>query len=168
MATQFPMRPQLFAKLTRANVLAVVHDLAQTHIIQPKLNGDRVVLRKIDGRLVAESRFGKPYSFSVHAATDWAGLPDGTVLDGEGWQGHFWPFEAVIDATVEERVAEAKRLCAVHRRPFIFDAPTDAWLLNASDNLPQWEGIVAKERGTAYEWLGKPARESWQWLKAKW
>jgi ATP-dependent DNA ligase len=162
------MRPVMADKLTPANVLAVVHALADDYIIQPKLNGDRVILRKVNGSIEVFNRHQGRYTFNVNAVLDWAALPECTVLDGEGYAGKFYPFEAVMDAPVEARIAEARRLCLLTGNAFIFDAPTDAWLLRCQDNLPQWEGIVAKQRGTRYEWLHKPNHTSWQWLKCKW
>ena len=49
----FPQRPaDPLVQLTPANVLAIVNDLeADDHIIQPKLNGDRVLLQKLDGSM---------------------------------------------------------------------------------------------------------------------
>lgn len=162
------MRPIMDEHLTRDNVLQVVHELAATHVIQPKLNGDRVILQKHNGAIHCYNRHQSRYSFNVNAVTDWASLPDGTIIDGEGYGGKFYPFEAVIDAPVEARVAEAKRLCLLTGNAFIFDHPTDAWLLRGADNLPQWEGIVAKQRGTSYEWLNQANHTSWQWVKCKW
>lgn len=164
-----PMRPVLSEPLTTENVLAVVHDLAANYIIAPKLNGDRVILRKTNGVIEVFNRHQSRYSFNVNAVIDWQDVPDNTTLDGEGYRGKFYPFEAIMDnAPVEDRVAEAKRLCRLTGNAFIFDHPTDAWLIRCSANLPQWEGIVAKQRGTKYEWLTKPHHTSFQWLKLKW
>jgi ATP-dependent DNA ligase len=162
------MRPVMAEALTPQNVLSVVRELSAGYVLQPKLNGDRVILRKVNGAIECFNRHQSRYSFNVNAVLDWAGLPDGTVLDGEGYHGKFYPFEVVNDAPVEERVASAKRICLSLGNAYIFDAPTDAWLLRCADNLPQWEGIVAKQRGTKYEWLTKPHHTSWQWLKCKW
>lgn len=155
--------------LTAENVLAVVRASSRQFVIQPKLNGDRVILRKVNGALECWNRHQSRYSFNVNALLDWADLPEGTTLDGEGYRGHFYPFEAVIDgATVEERVAEAKRLCRVTGNAWIFETPTEAWLQNLRGNLPQWEGIVLKERGSVYRWCSKPNHVSFGWFKCKW
>ncbi len=168
MQVKCPMRPVMDEALTPQNVLAVVHELSRTHEIQPKLNGDRVILRKVNGAIECFNRHQSRYSFNVNAVTDWAGLPDGTVLDGEGYAGKFYPFEAVCEGPVEERIAAAKRFCRQLGNAYIFDTPSDAWLLRCRDNLPQWEGIVAKAKGSEYEWLNKPSHTSWQWFKCKW
>lgn len=163
------MRPWMSRKLTKANAVKLVRGLLADYVVQPKLNGDRVLLVKRNGIVEAWNRHGSRYSFSVNAMADWGGLPDGTILDGEGWQGRFYPFEAVIDdAPVEARVEAARRYCLELGNAFIFDTPTDAFLRNGADNLPQWEGVVAKKRGSIYRWNRKAHFESIDWLKLKW
>jgi len=82
--------------LSPRNVLATVRRLeAAGYLIQPKLNGDRVLLVKRGWIVEAYNRRGSRYGFSVHAISDWRALPEGTLLDGEGWQGRFYPFEAL-------------------------------------------------------------------------
>lgn len=169
------MRPTATGlSLTPDNVVAVVRDIeADGWIVQPKLNGDRVLLVKRDGIVTAWNRRGSRYSFNVNATADWRGLPDGTLLDGEGWQGRFHPFECVeIGAAslaaepVNVRVEAAKELCRTLGNPWLFDRPTDAWLRLCRENLPAWEGIVAK--CGRYATLRKPWWESETWLKMKW
>jgi ATP-dependent DNA ligase len=169
------MRPEFYGKLTRRNVLSVVAELAKTHLIQPKLNGDRVLLHKLDGYLSAFNRTGTRYGFSIQAISAWQSLPDGTLLDGEGWGGRFYPFDVLTLAgqdltrtAIESRTDSAKRLCLSTGNPWLWEEPTAAFLLRGLDNLPQWEGIVAKERGSIYEPITRPQNESWQWLKCKW
>ncbi len=172
--TGLPMRPTATGLLlTRDNVRAVVADLeADGWLVQPKLNGDRVLLVKRAGIVEAWNRHGTRYSFSV-AAADWRGLPDDTLLDGEGWQGRFYPFEAIELAgeylgrqCPAIRASVARELCRRLGNAFLFDRPAVAWLDNCRDNLPAWEGIVAK-RGRYYP-TGKPWQESADWLKLKW
>lgn len=172
-----PPRPTATdAQLTPANAVEIVRDLETLGwLIQPKLNGDRVLLRKVDGIVEAWNRLGNRYSFSVNATADWRGLPDGTLLDGESWQGRFYPFEALrvggqdlTAACVSSRADAAKELCRTLGNCWLFDRPADDWLIRCRENLPTWEGIVAKRIGSQWTPIKKAWHESPDWLKAKW
>ena len=172
----FPMRPAMGLTLTAANVIRLVRKAERIgFMVQPKLNGDRVILRKIDGKVEAWNRRGSRYSFSVNADANWQGLPDDTLLDGEGWQCKFYPFEALriggqdlTGACVTVRAAAAKDLCRKLGNGWLFDRPADAWLRLCRENLPTWEGIVAKKTGTPYTPTKKMFHDSDGWLKLKW
>ena len=170
-----PMRPTMGDRLTPRNVLRIVRELEPDFLIQPKLNGDRVLLHKTASTITAWNRHGSRYSFNVNAAADWHGLPDDTLLDGEGWQGRFWPFEAVEIAgaslsaeCVTVRATAAKDLCRTLGQAYLFYRPADAWLVLCRENLPAWEGIVAKRTGKPYTPITRPSHKSRQWLKVKW
>lgn len=174
--TGYPMRPAPGPTLTSSNVLRLVRQIeAAGWLVQPKVNGDRVLLAKLDGVVTAWNRIGSRYSFTVNAVADWTGLPDDSLLDGEGWQGRFYPFEALriegqdlTGSCVSIRAARARELCQTTGNKFLFDRPADAWLKLCGENLPTWEGIVAKKLGEIYRPVRKAHFTSATTIKAKW
>lgn len=202
----FPMRPRMGVRLTQANALSTIAALHETHVFQPKLNGDRVLLGKQDDVLHVYNRHQKPYTFKLDLKP-WASLPNGTLLDGEGKLGKFYPFETVAYAgesfcpkPVEERITHAAALCAEPGRKYIFDLAysfpastvvpplvpnllgeglsldwaTQTFIhlgVNASPEVraqvPYWEGVVAKKKGSRYNILGL-CQDDPLWVKLKW
>lgn len=171
----FPMRPTPGPLFTARNILRIVRDLAASgFLIQPKLNGDRVLLRKTAGQIEAYNRHGSRYGHNLDV-TGWTELPDDTLLDGEAWQGRFWPFEALEIAgnslageCVSIRATAAKDFCRTLGHAYLFDRPADAWLRLCRENLPAFEGIVAKRIGSPYKPIKKPFHKSAHWVKLKW
>jgi len=66
------------------------------------------------------------------------------------------------------RATAAKELCRTLGNGWLFDRPADAWLVNCRENLPTWEGIVAKRTGAPYRPTVKPWQENGEWAKLKW
>jgi ATP-dependent DNA ligase len=172
----YPMRPMPGQTLTPANAVKLVRQLEDAGFLaQPKLNGDRVLLRKCDGYVEAWNRHGIRYSFTVNAVADWQGLTDDSLLDGEGWQGRFWPFECLqiggqdlTGSCVTVRAAAAKSLCRQLGHKFLFDRPADDWLGLCRENLPHFEGVVCKKLDQPYRPLKKAWHTSDTVFKLKW
>ena len=171
-----PMRPTHGETLTPDNAVAVVRDAeAAGYLAQPKLGGDRVLLRVAAGGVEVFNRFGTPYGFGCHAG-DWAGAPLGTILDAEAYAGHAYAFECLqlggeglAGQCVSVRAAVARDLTAtLGRLPWLWDIPGDDWLRETSAHFPRWEGVVVKRRGQPYQPLTKAHWQSWDWLKLKW
>jgi ATP-dependent DNA ligase len=169
----FPMRPMTGERIEGQRAVDVVNSyIAKGYIVQPKLNGDRVTLAKVNGKLLAQNRHGAWYSYNFDQKP-WLSLPDGTCLDGEVRDKVFTPFEALSHAgksllreTAEYRVALAKSLCTAGR-VWLFDAPSDDWLRASDANYPRWEGVVVKLRASPYSILGIKT-DSPDWKKLKW
>ena len=173
----YPMRPRLGESITQANVrLALRRAKADGYLVQPKLNGDRVLVAVLeDHRVLAVTRHNSPYSFKVMNLELFAGLPAMTVLDGEVYRRQFYPFEAVavageslVDSGPEERAPRARELCHRLGVAWQFDAPTARFMENRRGNLPVWEGVVLKKLGSRYLPLGSEAQESATWVKRRW
>lgn len=171
-----PMRPEHGETLTPDNAVAIVrHTEAAGYLAQPKLGGDRVLLRVTAGGVEVFNRYGTPYGFNCRA-DDWRGAPCGTILDAEAYGGHAYAFECVAlgktslaGQCVSVRAAVACDLTAtLGRLPWLWGRPSNQWLQRCADNLPRWEGVVLKRLGTPYVPLTKPHLTSWAWLKLKW
>ena len=147
-------------------------------ILQPKLNGDRVVLWIERDGWTAQNRHGSRYSFRIRNAADFAALPSGTVLDGEVIGSNFYPFDVLrigdLDLTgapVENRIGAVKSLCAACRVEWRYSEPTPAQLVQWETDYPltrEVEGVVAKRKGSKYQIHAKPFHEADDWLKFKW
>jgi len=172
----YPMRP---AATGRAPTRALLAKLRATHVIQPKLNGDRVCLWvERDDSTYAQHRKGGAYSFMIRNRGQFAKLPAGTVLDGEVFGGKFYPFEVLrfgdLDLRTngpEARALLAERVCRWLGEEWLFAEPTLAQLDQMATDFPatrQWEGVVCKRRGSAYRPHAKPTHESPDWFKLKW
>lgn len=158
---------------------ASVLRFADTHVIQPKLNGDRACLAAVDGELWLQNRHGAFYKQSCDL-TEWVPLKRGAwLLDGEVWKKKFYPFEVVIldgvdisAACPSERVTRAKELTRAVHLEWMFDMPTQSWVESQlrlpKDLSRQWEGIVAKRRGSRYVQSGTEGTETSHWIKVKW
>ena len=169
----FPMRPLTGPKLVKE---ADVENLTPSgYFWQPKLNGDRVILGKFEGKVYISNRHGGWYSHTVKNLGLWARVPDQTVLDGEVWQMKFLPFEALavggvslLRECVTKRAAKAKELAISLEEPFLFDSPTVEWLKTNLRNKPkEWEGVVGKKKDAPYLILGSE-KDSPGWVKRKW
>ena len=158
------MRPTAVAEKCTIENVARLSD----YVIQPKLNGDRVILTMTDDGVELMQRHGAPYTFMVRNRNEFASLPAGTVLDGEVFASNFHPFETVGPEPVEVRVSAAKTICLMLGVEWLFDTPGPEFYAAGRDNLPMFEGIVAKRVGGKYRPTKKHWHESQDWLKLKW
>lgn len=177
----YPTRPSTGSRLTSDNVLVVVNDYrARGYIIQPKLNGDRGILVQAPGGVELWNREGTIYRAGEVNLGRWECLSPDTVLDGEIWQGEFYPFEAIVvsaGSLVHDRTAErigwAIGQSARAGQDWLFETPTNEWLINeitldADPLTRQWEGVVAKIDGAHYRTMSHPEQEAGTWVRLKW
>lgn len=176
-----PMRPIEGPKLTAGNILDIVaHYKEHGCICQPKLNGDRGLLQRTDAGIIIWNRYGEEYSFAVEKEP-WMKLSPDTILDGEIYEGVFYPFEclslgssSILSEPAVFRTNTAEGLCA--RKPvtlFCFNEPSEAWLKlqvaeRTNPRTRRWEGLVFKKADSPYVPLKKPDHESPAWIKCKW
>ena len=171
-AQMFPCRPSRGPPFDAAAVLALIE---RGLVVQPKLNGDRVLLVKQGPVPVLFSRHGGHYTAARLDLGPWHWLPEGTILDGEGWQGSFYPFDvpdlanqATGAMPCRDRVKLAEELTLRAGLPWIFSTPTAAWLQAGAANAPTWEGVVIKQPGHSYRWEKSASGQSTTWTKRKW
>lgn len=70
------------------------HHISEPFLIQPKLDGVRMLVGRCDGKLIMLSRTGKPIRYMDHIASELTWLPDGRFLDGESYN-HEITFEEI-------------------------------------------------------------------------
>jgi len=171
----FPMRPRHGrAVATISGAINILKEFTEAgNTVQPKLNGDRGPLVKMNDRIMIQNRHGSWYNFKVNVRK-FSRMPDGTCLDGEVWKGQFYPFEVLswnfssrMTRPVAERAEEAERLCSTFGVEWIFGPVTPGWI-KAHFMHEAWEGFVNKIKGTDYTVLGSASRESEAWSKHKW
>ena len=169
-------------KLTADNVIDECWAIGGTHVLQPKLNGDRAGLAVIEGnRVVIQSRRGDWYPFEVQNRNTFAkSCSPGTLFDGEVYRKVFYPFEllaingeSLLREPVEARIYSAREVCETIGVPWLFSPPCSEWLKAQATAIEppltrQWEGVVAKMKGTPYKILGAAHQESPEWTKLKW
>jgi len=144
-------------------------------LVQPKLNGARAVMVVRNGSVLDVNRHGGEYGFQVHNRDDFLRLPDETILDGIVFKGLFYPFEAIVvggvslaDSCVTVRAGEAKRIALTLGHEWLFDEPLPQFYATGKDNLPMWEGVVAKVKGQPYQPVKKAHWVSTGWMRFKW
>jgi ATP-dependent DNA ligase len=173
----FPMRPFRGRALLRPNNIREMCEeaAAGVWVMQPKLNGDRVGLACVDGKVYVQNRHGGCYRFKVHNAPDFLALPNRTCFDGEVFKGNFYPFELLacngksfLMAEAHERVRLAKDMTQILGHPWLFDPPSLAWIMRRSANLPMFEGVVLKRAHSRYVMLGSDTQSSTGWMKRLW
>ena len=77
MTNQLGLITPMLAKPLKASKIA-------KSIIQPKFNGHRCLITKVDGEIIAYTRQGKPIDTMGHITSEFAELlPEGVVVDGE-------------------------------------------------------------------------------------
>ena len=172
----YPMRPMTGPKLTIDNVLLITSDyLHRGYILQRKLNGDRVVMIVKDFGATFWNRYTGIYSFAVN--NEWGKLPVGTVMDGEVYQGEYYPFELIQLGkekilTTQERVVGAENICRTHNQEYVYGGVTNDWLVGEvmmkHERTSMWEGVVAKLKSARYEPLNTATQESPAWSRLKW
>jgi hypothetical protein len=192
----YPMRPaegRALSDPARA-VELVLEFKGNGDTLQPKLNGDRAGVATVrasalsdadrsffspvvvDGiALLVQNRHGRRYHYKVANLPDFAKLPPGSCFDGEVYKGLFYPFEALavggtsyLRAGPDERARVAEEACRAVGAAWIFNPPTEAFLRHLSENLPFWEGIVRKQRGSPYVFCQNDTTASSTWWKHKW
>lgn len=172
----YPPRPLHGRPITKKNVFEFIERMQKTHVVQPKLGGDRAIMLVKDGVVQVSNRHYSLYKHTVNKAR-WSGMPDGTLLDGEVWKKEFYPFEVVQYGTenlsgrgmVEARVAKAKEVSAQVNLPFLFDVPTkDTKGFIDMNGTNEWEGIVCKHKFASYRPLASAGQETPNWIKLKW
>jgi hypothetical protein len=173
----FPMRPVAGLSIRTPEVVSmVIQDLDDPSVvIEPKLNGDRAVVGVTPNGVYITNRHGSEYSFSVNNVSELRRLPVDTILDGEVWQGSFYPFaaisiggESLMFKTCRERQRVAKDVCRCIKQKFLFARPSKAWVRRGAANGPQWEGVVQKIDSAPYIMLGSATQESKTWVKRRW
>lgn len=173
----FPMRPALGRTLRTPKL--VEDFLSQLDVdywlMQPKLNGDRGCLATVRDQTYVQNRHGGWYSYPVKNAAVFLRLGNGCCWDGEIYEGNFHPFEALavrgklcFEWPVGERVDQAKSQVESIGQPWLFDAPSAAWLLARQANAPKWEGVVLKRRQSLYLRQGSPDMAALTWIKRRW
>lgn len=173
----YPMRPIRGRALLRpTNIREMCEEAAEgVWVMQPKLNGDRVSLACVDGKVFAQNRHGGSYRFKIHNASDFLALPNRTCFDGEVFKGNFYPFEVLacngrsfLMAEAHERVRLAKDMAQILGHPWMFDPPSLAWIMRRAANLPMYEGVVLKQTRSPYVMLGSDTQSSTRWMKRLW
>ena len=172
----YPMRPTKGPSLRTADSIKkfwASTGRTQDWVIQPKMNGDRATLALVGGRIYIQNRHGGWYGHSADT-TPFLRLPDRTVLDGEVYQGHFHPFEALaingrslLRCTVTEREVMACQLTRLVGQQWMFGRPDRRWLL-AAQQCSEWDGVVLKRAASCYTILGSDTQMSETWFKRTW
>lgn len=172
----FPMRPAEGPRLTRRNIPRILREQEEhVYIYQPKLNGDRAILGVVNREVYVANRYGRWYRHPVHNKTTFLKLGDGTLFDGEVYDGQFFPFECLAcegrsfkQSTTEEREILAQQMCKLLGVRWMFSRPTEFWLRTLDRHLPKYEGLVRKRADAPYVILNTATRTSTAWLKRKW
>jgi hypothetical protein len=174
----FPMRPvETRHMLTHRDAEEVRRAMLEhEYLVQPKLNGDRACLAVVERRVWVQNRHGSWYGFQVSNANDYLRyLPDGTALDGEVYEGNFYPFELLalkehsfLMASAAEREVMGFQMCKKAQQPWMFRQPSLKWLRELSAHLPRYEGVVMKEYNSPYIKAGNANQENFHWMKRKW
>lgn len=174
----YPMRPVKGRSLRTSRLIDEVYAQIQEPddwVIQPKLNGQRACVAVVDKRVYIQSRHGAWLSRSVKNAPAFLKLPNRTCLDGEVYEGNFYPFECLAVSgnlftfcTANEREVMAYQLMRLIKEPWMFNAPSRRWLADRSANMPKFEGIVMKRSDSSYTVLASPSQVSPTWFKRTW
>lgn len=174
----YPMRPTKGRTLQRPAGIKQLYTEAvgdSQWVMQPKLNGDRVILAVVDKRVFARNRFGQAYRLKIGNARDFLKLPDHTCFDGEVFKGNFYPFEVIacdgkslLKTVVHERVEWARDMMRIISQPWLFGTPSLGWLMRRTSNAPNYDGVVLKRAGSFYIPLGSPTQSTLHWFKRSW
>lgn len=173
----FPMRPSTGRTLRTPKL---VRDFLKEFDpeywdMQPKLNGQRVCLATLDGRVHVQNRHGGWFRSTVKNADRFLEVGDRYCFDGEVWEGSFYPFEllaqsgkSILAWPTHERIALAKGFVLALKEPWLFDPPTAEWLMARTENMPKWEGVVLKKSHAGYNLHGSDTESSLGWFKRRW
>src|SRR5574337_416158 len=133
----YPMRPVRGRALQRPSGIKTLWEEAvrdKLWVMQPKLNGDRVILAVVRGKVFAQNRHASWYQKKIGNAADFLKLPDRTCLDGEVFKGNFYPFEvlacngrSLLRTEVHERVQWARDFVRHINHPWLFEPPSVEW-----------------------------------------
>lgn len=192
----FPMRPAEGRSLsTPDRAVELVREFEESgDTLQPKLNGDRACVAVVRAShllpsdvqffkplvvgkvaVLVQNRHGDRYHYSIANLSLFARLPPGTCQDGEVFKKQFYPFEtlasegiSMLRSAPDGRVANARAVCRMLGVDWLFDAPKLAYLRLHRENLPFWEGIVRKAKGSPYVPCTNDTCDSPTWWKHKW
>lgn len=173
----YPMRPAQGRVLRNsASVNQLLQDMKSgTWVVQPKMHGDRACLGVLNGKVYIQNRHGSWLRHKVKNADVFKKLPNATVLDGEVFEGKFYPFETLAVAgknmtmaTCMEREVLAMKLCQFLEIEWRFAKPSEKWLLNLRKNEPMFDGVVLKKAASPYIILGSADQVSLDWMKRRW
>lgn len=174
----YPMRPARGRSLRTPKLVEELFSAIkepEDWVCQPKLNGDRAALAVLDNKVYVQNRLGGWYGHSVRNARDFLKMPSRTCLDGEVYEGRFYPFECLAVGgnlftfcTANEREVMAMQLMRLIKQPWIFGTPSKDWLLQRRSNLPKFDGVVLKRMNSPYVLLASPSQVSTDWLKRTW
>lgn len=172
----FPMRPTRGTTIMSEADKAVLLEKRSkdSWFLQPKLNGDRALLAKVNNQILIANRHGSLLKHPVSNVKAFDSLPNNTVLDGEVEAKVFMPFEVIIingKSLMAEcptvRAKEAEKVCKMCSVPWIFGTPTVEWIMGGGKDK-RWEGVVAKRKHSIYVPLANERQESVSWFKHKW
>jgi ATP-dependent DNA ligase len=174
----FPMRPMKQRPLRiGADTEEFIEKslLTDDWLVQPKLEGDRVVLAFVDKQILVQNRHGSWYKHPINNLKAFKKLPDRTVFDGEVFKGNFYPFDCLaadgksfIFSTAAEREVLALKLCQYVGVEWKFEKPSKKWLRGNSKHLPEYAGVVLKKRNSQYVILGTADQFNAEWVKRTW
>lgn len=174
----FPMRPTMGRSLKTPKLVDDLYAEVQEPydwVCQPKLAGKRACLAVLDKRVYVQSRHGTWLRQPVRNVADFLKLPNRTCLDGEVYEGVFYPFECLAVGghlftycTANEREVMAFQLMRLIKQPWIFNTPSKNWLMARRTNLPKFEGVVLKRSDSPYTLLASPSQVSPTWFKRTW
>jgi hypothetical protein len=144
-------------------------------VIQPKLEGDRACVGVLNGKVYIQNRHGSWYKPTVNNLEDFKKLPSGTVLDGEVFNGNFYPFDCLASAgksylmmTAGEREVMAYQAAKFLGHPWLFERPNKSWVAKLRGQMPFYGGMVLKRIGSPYIIPGSPDKLSLDWFKHCW
>lgn len=170
----YPPRPLHGAALTRANVYDFIDTMDRTHVIQPKLVGDRVILLVRDGSVQVYTCHCSAHRRPINR-NKWLPMPENTLLDGLVCKKEFYPFEAVVvgDDNLarmgpEDRMNKARDLSQQVKQPFAFDTPVRGRNGFVLEGRTEWKGVVCKARNSFYSPLTSGPKKSGSWIKNEW
>ncbi len=172
----FPARPTLGTPATKKLApRCFIAEMDRGNVCQPKLNGDRAGVGIADGQALVQNRHGGWLKQRVHNLSAFFGLGDGTCLDGEVIDGHFYPFEVLawggesfLDAHQTERCELARIVCRECDQPYLFATPRMSFIRKSFANLPRFDGWVSKRWDSPCDIMSSATQESPFWVKYKW
>lgn len=173
----FPPRPISGTALNATTIPGYVARHEKEFLIQPKLNGDRVLVLIKDGQVYFANRHGSFFKFNVENKSALLRLTNLTVLDGEVKNKMFDPFEVVVGggrSLMREcpayRASHAAAVASIIGRPYLFNPVTQEWIdqqAKVRERVPVWEGVVRKRLGSPYLQLASISQRSTTWVKNK-
>ena len=154
----YPMNPMKGRRLNRKAVPQILHEVEQhVWVLQPVLGGTRAILGTHNGKVLLYDSLKRPFAGTVNNLKAYLKLGDGCCLDGEVYQGGFYPFEclafqkrSLMFTTTDERSVMAYSLCRFVHEPWMFKQPTERFMAKLAKNGPKWTGVILKKDRTSY------------------